>query len=124
LLYWYVNSFLRGRYAGSTETVLNADLAALQTGEGEPIDRLIGLLRQSRGDLHVTPDDFRAWSQGARFYPLLYMLTRVYDVKDWGTGVPLRSELLGKMASLELHHIFPKNLLYKAGYGKAEVNAL
>jgi len=123
LLYWYVNSFLWGRYAGSTETVLNADLTALQ-GEGDALERLIALLRQNRGDLRVTPDDFRAWSQGARFYPLLYMLTRVYDVKDWGTGVPLRNELLGKLAGLEVHHIFPKDRLYKAGYSRPEVNAL
>jgi hypothetical protein len=124
LLYWYVNSFLRGRYAGSTETVLNADLAALKNSEGDPLDQLISVLRQSRGDLRVKPDDFRAWSQGARFYPLLYMLTRVYDVKDWGTGIPLKNELLGKLSGLELHHIFPKNLLYKAGYSKQDVNAL
>jgi hypothetical protein len=123
LLYWYANSFLWGRYAGSTETVLNADLAALQ-GDGDPLDRLIALIRQSRGDLRVTPDDFRAWSRGARFYPLLYLLTRVNDVRDWGTGVPLRNELLGKLSGLELHHIFPKNLLYKAGYSTSEVNAL
>ncbi len=124
LLYWYVNSFLWGRYAGSTETALNADLAAIQGAEGDPLNRLIALLRQSRGNLRVTPDDFRAWSQGARFYPLLYMLTRVYDVKDWGSGVLLKNELLGKLAGLELHHIFPKNLLYKAGYSRPDVNAL
>jgi Protein of unknown function DUF262 len=123
LLHWYVNSFLWGRYAGSTETVLNQDLTALR-GDGDALGRLIGILRQSRGDLRVTPDDFRAWSVGARFYPLLYMLTRVHDVKDWGTGVPLRNELLGKLASLELHHIFPKDILYKAGYDKADVNTL
>jgi hypothetical protein len=123
LLYWYVNTFLWGRYAGSTETVLNADLNALQ-GDADSLDRLIALIRQSRGDLRVTEDDFRAWSQGARFYPLLYMLTRVHDVRDWGTGVPLRKELLGKLAGLEVHHIFPKNLLYKAGYSRPEVNAL
>lgn len=123
LLYWYVNSFLWGRYAGSTESVLNADLNALQ-GDGDPLDRLIGLLRQSRGDLRVSPDDFRAWSRGARFYPLLYLLSRVNDVRDWGTGVPLRNELLGKLAGLELHHIFPKNLLYKVGHSTPEVNAL
>jgi Protein of unknown function DUF262 len=123
LLYWYVNSFLWGRYAGSTESVLNADLAAVQNGD-DPLDRLIALLRQNRGDLTVTDNDFRGWSRGARFYPLLYMLSRVYDVKDWGTGIPLRNELLGKLAGLELHHIFPKDLLYKAGYSRPEVNAL
>lgn len=124
LLYWYVNSFLWGRYAGSTETVLNADLTALRAGDGEPLDRLIGLLRQTRGDLRVMPEDFQGWSQGARFYPLLYMLTRVHGLKDWGSGVPLQNELLGKMTTLELHHIFPKNLLYKAGHARPEVNAL
>lgn len=123
LLYWYVNSFLWGRYAGATETVLNADLAALRD-DGDPLERLIALLRQSRGDLRVTPDDFRGWSKGARFYPLLYMLTRVSDVRDWGTGVPLCNELLGKLAGLELHHIFPKSLLYETGYSRPEVNAL
>jgi hypothetical protein len=45
-------------------------------------------------------------------------------VKDWGTGLPLKNELLGKLAGLELHHIFPKNLLYKAGHDKQDVNAL
>jgi Protein of unknown function DUF262 len=123
LLYWYVNSFLWGRYAGSTETVLNSDLTALQA-DGDALGRLTALLRQTRGDLMVTPDDFRAWSRGARFYPLLYMLTRVHDVKDWGTGVPLRNELLGQLAGLELHHVFPKDLLYKAGYSVPEANAL
>ncbi len=33
LLYWYVHSFMWGRYAGSTETVLNQDLAALKAGD-------------------------------------------------------------------------------------------
>src|SRR5205823_1187499 len=115
LLYWYVNTFLWGRYAGSTETVLNADLAALKS-DGDPLDSLTTVLRQSRGDLRVRPEDFAGSSTGARFYPLLYMLTRVYDVHDWGSGIPLRNELLGKLTNLELHHIFPKDLLYKAGY--------
>ncbi len=124
LLYWYVNSFLWGRYAGSTETVLNADLAALKAG-GDQLDSLIALLRQSRGgNLRVSPNDFNSWSTGARFYPLLYMLTRVHDVRDWGSGIPLRNELLGKLSNLELHHIFPKNLLYKYGYSRPEVNSL
>ena len=52
------------------------------------------------------------------------MLTRVCKSKDWGTGVELSNSLLGFMSSLELHHIFPKSLLYKYGYPRSEVNAI
>ena len=123
LLFWYVHSFLWGRYAGSTETILNRDLSLIQQSNGS-LDQLIGGLRISRGDLRVHSADFVGWSQGARFYPLMYMLTRVGDARDWGTGLPLKAHSLNKMARLELHHIFPKALLYKHGYERADVNAL
>lgn len=70
------------------------------------------------------PNDFLGWSRGARFYPLLYMLTRVCHAKDWGTGIELLNHLLGKLSSLQLHHIFPKALLYKHRYSVSEVNAI
>jgi hypothetical protein len=123
LLYWYVNTFLWGRYAGSTESVLNQDLAAIEQVDGG-LDRLIQLLRQNRGDLPLQPRDFIGWSIGARFYPLLYLLTRVGHAKDWDTGVELSNNLLGKFSRLQVHHIFPKALLYKHGYQRSEVNAL
>ena len=50
LIYWYVHTFLWGRYAGSTESFLNQDLALVEETEGA-LDRLIGQLRQQRGDL-------------------------------------------------------------------------
>ncbi|CAN5532249.1 DUF262 domain-containing protein [soil metagenome] len=123
LLYWYVHTFLWGRYAGSTESILNQDLALIDEQEGA-IDRLIDRLRQQRGDLRVNANDFHGWSKGSRFYPLLYMLTRVQHSRDWGSGIELNNYLLGKGTGLNLHHIFPKALLYKSGYSKAEANAL
>jgi hypothetical protein len=36
----------------------------------------------------------------------------------------LKAITLNRMACLELHHIFPKALLYKHGYERADVNAL
>lgn len=123
LLYWYIHTFLWGRYAGSTESVLNQDLHAIEETEGA-LDRLIGLLRQNRGDLRLNANDFLGWSQGARFYPLLYMLTRTAHARDWGTGVELSNHLLGRFSRLEIHHIFPKALLYKHKYPRQEVNAL
>ena len=54
----------------------------------------------------------------------MYMLTRVAHSKDFASGVELSNALLGKNSTLEIHHIFPKSLLYKAGKEKAIVNAL
>ncbi len=122
LLYWFVHTFLWGRYAGSTESVLAKDLNELSNGAG--IDGLIKLLKLSRGDLTIHPEDFLGWSTGARFYPLLYLLTRVGHSKDFSSGVELTNSLLGKNSALEVHHIFPKDLLYKDGKSKSIVNAL
>jgi hypothetical protein len=123
LLYWYVQTILWGRYAGSTETILNQDLDQIDAPESG-LDRLVHELRRSRGNLQVTPDDFAGWSRGARFYPLLYMLTRVGGATDWGMGIPLSAHALGKYTNLHLHHVFPKALLYKAGYARPDVNAI
>jgi hypothetical protein len=52
------------------------------------------------------------------------MLTRMGESRDWGTGLPLKANLLGKMSRLEVHHIFPKAQLYKRKFKRPEVNAL
>lgn len=124
LLFWYVHSAMWGRYAGSTETVLQQDLLAVTAEGGDAIDRLVANLRQQRGNLDVRPADFRSWGRGARFYPILYMLTRTSGARDWGSGELLRQHALGAHTNLEIHHIFPKKILYAAGQPRAEVNAI
>jgi hypothetical protein len=123
LLYWYIYSFLSGRFTGSTETVLNQDLRMLDD-TSHALDRLIEQLRLSRRELSIRPEDFAVSSLGARFYPLLYMLTRVGSARNWGDGLPLSAHLLGKLNALQVHHIFPKAILYKHGYSKFDVNAI
>ncbi len=123
LLFWYIHTLLWGRYSGSTETILNQDLQAIvEINEG--LDRLTETLRRNRGDLRIDPQDFDGATKGARFYPLLYMLTRVHHAKDWCSGLDLSNHLLGKLNSLQMHHIFPKSKLYEYGYERNEVNAL
>ncbi len=121
LLFWYVHTFLWGRYAGSTESVLNQDLTMIQTTEGG-LDRLIGQLRQNRGDLRLNAGDFAGWARSNRFYPVLYMLTRVGGARDWVTGTDL--SLIFPRPRLDLHRIFPRDTLYAHGYQRAEVNAI
>lgn len=123
LLFWFAQAGMWGRFSGSTETVIDQDLAALE-GPNGGLDALIEQLRLWHGGLRVEPGHFTGWSLGARFYPVLYMLTRMGEASDWGTGLPLKSNMLGKMSRLEVHHIFPKAQLYKREHGRAEVNAL
>ena len=123
LLYWYFQSAMWGRFSGSTETTLDQDLEATEDVD-HGIEQLIEQLRLWHGSLRVEPAHFRGWSLGARFYPVLYALTRVGDAQDWGTGLALKHTLLGRMNALEVHHIFPKALLYREGLQKSQVNAV
>ena len=123
MLYWYVHSFLSGRFTGSTESVLNQDLRVLDD-TSNTLDRLIELLRLSRRDLQIRPEDFAVSTLGARYYPLLYLLTRVCGARDWGNGLVLSANMLGKLNGLQVHHIFPRALLYKHRYSQSQVNAI
>ena len=128
LLYWYIHTLLWGRYSGSTESYLNRDLELIEgvsPTEWKPgLDALIGELRTLRGDLRLSEADFKGTTRGARFYPLLYMMTRVSHARDWGTGDELNASLLGNLNCLQIHHIFPKARLREHGYTKAEINAI
>ncbi len=123
LLFWFAQAGMWGRFSSSTETVIDQDLAALEGPEGG-LDALIEQLRLWQGSLRIEPGHFKGWSLGARFYPVLYMLTRMGEAKDLGNGLALKAHMLGRMHRLEVHHIFPKSRLYDAGYQRAEVNAV
>jgi len=123
LLFWFVQAGMWGRFSGSTESFIDKDLEALEGADGS-LDKLLEQLRLWHGGLRVEPGHFTGWSVGARFYPVLYLLTRMGESRDWGTGLPLKANLLGKMSKLEVHHVFPKAQLYKHGYKRPEVNAL
>lgn len=126
ILFWYVQSAIWGRYSGSTESVLSRDLNILLDAEpGEGMDALIRELELWRGNLRIRPEHFTGWSRGNRFYFILYMLTRVGEAQDWGSGLPLKKGMLGKNTSLEVHHIFPRDYLKKNGFDdKKAINAL
>jgi hypothetical protein len=123
LLFWFAQAGMWGRFSGSTETFIDQDLAAFEGPDGG-LDKLLEQLRLWHGGLRVEAGHFTGWSLGARFYPVLYMLTRMGEAKDWDTGLPLKANLIGKLSRLEVHHIFPKAQLYKRGHKRPEVNAL
>ena len=84
LLFWFVQAGMWGRFSGSTESFIDQDLAALEGPDGG-LDKLLEQLRLWHGGLRVEPGNFTGWSLGARFYPVLYLLTRMGEARDWGT---------------------------------------
>ncbi|MGC8488903.1 MAG: GmrSD restriction endonuclease domain-containing protein, partial [Clostridia bacterium] len=123
LLFWFVEAAMWGRFSGSTESVIDQDLAALEAAGGG-LERLLDQLRLWHGSLRVQPAHFTGSSVGARFYPVLYWITRVGEARDWGSGIPLKSSLLGRMNYPEVHHIFPRAQMYKRNFPRVEVNAV
>jgi hypothetical protein len=121
-LYWYVHAGLWGRFAGSTESTLAQDYETLKK---DGLDGLIQVLARGRGgSLEVSASDFKVNTMGSRFYPMLYLLTRVEQAQDLISGIALHKQLLGKLSSLQVHHIFPKKVLKDAGYERGEINAV
>ena len=123
LLYWFLQAGMRGRFSGTTETKIKQDLGAVDGTVGG-VERLIADIGAKWGRRQVTASDFDAWSLGARLYPALYWLTRVGGSRNFCNGTELKAGLLGKGAQLEVHHIFPKAVLYGAKYTRPQVNAL
>ena len=123
LLYWFLQAGMRGRFSGTTETKIKQDLVAVD-GTVDGIERLIADIGTKWGRRRVTASDFDAWSLGARLYPALYWLTRVGGSRNLCDGTELKAGLLGGGARLEVHHIFPKAVLYDEEYTKPQVNAL
>ena len=79
LLFWFFQAGMWGRFSGSVESFIDQDLAAIEHGD---LDRLLEQLRLWHGGLRAEPAHFTGWSLGARFYPVLYMLTRVGEARD------------------------------------------
>ncbi len=108
VLYWYMHSALWARYSAMTETTLQRDF---DTAARSGVDGLIAALERSRsGSLAIRPHDFEG-TQGARFYPLLYLLVRARGSRDLGTGQELTAESLGAQGQLRRHTLFPTALL-------------
>ena len=122
LMHWYVSIAIWGRFSGPTETIINQDLAAL--ADPDPIESLLRNLRQSQGERNVTHENFDLNYTRARFYPLLYIMSRIRDARDWGTGNRLRHHSLGDHTNLELHHIFPRAYLNRHGISANDINNL
>ena len=122
LLYWLLVANAKGRYSrGSSETLLNEDLAALF--RGDPIERLIETLRRQFGRLHIEPTDLAGRPHRSPLFSLAFLTLRAAGAKDWHSGLGISLAHQGRLHYVQFHHIFPKSIV-RAHYDKSMVNEI
>lgn len=122
LMHWLLVANARGRYSrGSTETLLNEDLAVIfRSGD---IAALLEPLKRQFGRLHIEPDDLAGRGVNSPLFPLAYLALKHAGAKDWYSGLGLSLTHQGKLHFIQWHHIIPKSLLKKS-HERGEINEI
>ena len=120
LRYWVLAANAKGRYSrGSSETILDQDLAMLRDGGGA--QELIDRLRQQVGRLDIAPDELEGRNQRSALFKTMFLAFRAAGAKDWRSQVAIALDHSGVQHKLQFHHIFPKAIL-KGSYTGREAD--
>jgi hypothetical protein len=112
LRYWILVANAKGRFSrGSSETILNQDLAILR--DGGNVQDLIDRLRLQFGRLDIAPEELEGRSQRSALFKTMFLAFRAADAKDWRSNLAIALDHSGSQHHLQFHHIFPKKQLCK-----------
>jgi hypothetical protein len=107
----------KGRYSrGSSETILDQDLATLKTGGGA--QELIDRLRQQVGRLDIASEELEGRNQRSALFKTMFLAFRAAGAKDWRSQVAIALDHSGAQHRLQFHHIFPKAVLKTSYTGR------
>jgi hypothetical protein len=110
LRYWVLSANAKGRYSrGSSETLLDQDLATLRDGGGA--NELIDRLRLQVGVLEILPGELEGRNQRSALFKTMFLAFRDAGAKDWKSNLAIALDHSGSQHRLQFHHIFPKALL-------------
>jgi len=126
LMHWLLVANARGHFSrGSTETLLNEDLAIIfRTGD---IAALLEPVRRQFGRLHIEPSDLVNRGANSPLFALSYLALKDGGAKDWFSGLGLSLTHQGKLHFIQWHHIIPKSLLKahkEPRYETGEINEI
>lgn len=120
LRYWTLIANAKGRFSrGSTETLLDQDLATIRQGGGA--NELVDRLRLQVGRLDITPDELEGRNQRSALFKTMFLAFRASGAKDWQSNLVIALDHSGSHHRLQFHHIFPKAVL-KATYTMREAD--
>jgi hypothetical protein len=120
LRYWVLVANAKGRYSrGSSETILDQDLASIRNGSG--VQDLIDRLRLQVGRVDITPDELEGRNQRSALFKTMFLAFKAAGAKDWRSNLAISLDHSGAQHRLQFHHIFPKAQL-KGSYTSREAD--
>jgi hypothetical protein len=120
LRHWVLIANAKGRYSrGSSETLLDQDLATLQQDGGA--EQLIERLRLQVGRLDVPPEELEGRNQRSALFKTMFLAFRDAGARDWRSNLAIALDHSGVQHRLQFHHIFPKAML-KGSYTSREAD--
>jgi hypothetical protein len=107
---WALLANAKGRYSrGSTETLLDQDLATIRQGGGATA--LIERLHLLVGRLDIPPEELVGRNQRSALFKTMFLAFRAAGARDWQSNVAIAMGHKGAQHRLQFHHIFPKAIL-------------
>ena len=120
LRHWVLVANAKGRYSrGSSETLLDQDLATLRKNGGA--DELIDRLRLQVGRLDIAPEELEGRNQRSALFKTMFLAFREAGARDWHSNLAIALGHRGVQHRLQFHHIFPKAVL-KSSYTRREAD--
>jgi len=104
---WVLLANAKGRYSrGSSETLLDQDLAVLRQGGG--VEKLIERLRLQVGRLEIAPEELEGRNQRSAIFKTMFLAFRAGGARDWRSNIAIALDHGGSQHRLQFHHIFQK----------------
>jgi hypothetical protein len=117
---WALLANAKGRYTrGSSETLLDQDLAIIRDGGG--VSDLLDRLRLQVGRLEIAPEDLEGRNQRSSLFKTMFLAFRASGARDWRSNLAIALDHRGASHKLQFHHIFPKAVL-KTHYSSREAD--
>lgn len=113
-LHWMFLALIWQRYSGQTEQRLDKDVNIIMTRPNF-IDGLVNEIEDLRGRILVKPSDLEGRGASHPLYRMLYVITKANKAIDWSNGGAIYGTI-GDYYSIQSHHIFPQDYLYKNGF--------
>lgn len=121
LRYWILTANAKARYSrGSSETFLDQDLGI--TRKSGDIPSLISLLRTQAGRLEIATNDLENRNSRSAYFKTMFLAFRKDEAMDWQDQIVISIKNTSAQHALQFHHIFPQDVLKKAGRSPQEIN--